>query len=65
MGCFGQSIATCTVDVISALPQQGRKNVHNYKLKLRAYCPKIHTVFLQAWTPHTSIYLVWTHEKKK
>ena len=56
-------IATWTVNVISALPQEGRKRVHHYKLKLRAYCFNMYTVFLQAWT-HTHLSIWFGHEKK-
>ena len=50
--------------LISALPQQGRKRVHHYKAKLRAYCPNIYIYcFLQAWT-HTHLSIWFGHEKK-
>ena len=58
-------IATWTVNVISALPQEGRKRVHHYKLKLRAYCFNMYTVFFAGLDPHTSIYLVRTRKKRE
>ena len=49
--------------MISALPQQGRKRVHHYKAKLRAYCPNIYTVFCRPGPTH--IYLSGSDTKKK
>ena len=58
-------IATCTVYVISALPQQGRKKNHLYKAMLRAYCSNIYILFFAGLDPHTSIYLVRTRKKSE